>query len=56
LLGGGARILPAATLSDALGTSAPAFADAWVAGAHEVVPTDDDWEVNGFAICAYTNP
>ena len=56
LLSGGARILPAGTLSVALDTSAPAFQDAWVAGAHEVVPTDDDWELNGFAICAYTSP
>ena len=56
LLSGGARVLPGATLSVALDTSAPAFPDKWVAGAHEVVPTDDDWELDGFAICAYTSP
>jgi hypothetical protein len=56
LLSGGGRVLPGNTLSVALSTSAPAFVDQWVAGAHEVVPTDDNWEVSGFAICAYTTP
>lgn len=53
LLGGGARVLPSNVPEVALDTTAPAFQDQWVAGAHEVVPTDDSWSLTGFAICAY---
>lgn len=56
VLGGGARVLPSNVPEIALDTTAPAFQDQWVAGAHEVVPTDASWSLSVFAICAHATP
>jgi hypothetical protein len=55
LLGGGGRVNTAGggiAFEVALDASAPAFAGTWIANAHEVVPTDVQWQVTGFALCA----
>jgi hypothetical protein len=58
LLGGGARVnaSPAdgggVVFEVAIDASIPAFAGTWIANAHEVVPTDTQWFVQGIALCA----
>jgi hypothetical protein len=56
LLGGGARLFPNNVPEIALTINAPAFPDQWVVGAHEVVPTDHDWSLDGYVLCANLTP
>ena len=51
LLGRGARIFPGLE-PIALTISAPAFPGTWIAEAREMIPTDADWHLEGYAICA----